>query len=129
MGNFKIREFRKAKGLYQEDFAAIVGLTQSNLSRYETNGIDLSEDMLDKLREKFGEKEVSAYITDAAEQIRSKEIPSDRKDELTTLDLITIIKKQNETISQQFDTINDFIKQLANMNERLLSLLEKIQFD
>ena len=39
MGNFKIREFRKAMNLYQDELAEILGLTQSNLSRYETNGV------------------------------------------------------------------------------------------
>ena len=129
MGNFKIREFRKAKGVFQEEMAAVIGLTQSNLSRYENNAIDLTNEMIDKLREKYGREEVDAYLTDTAEQIRDKDIPSDRKDEMTTLDLITIVKKQNETICQQIEAQNTFARQLSNMNERLLNLLEKIQFD
>lgn len=129
MGNFKIREFRKAKGIFQEEMAAVIGLTQSNLSRYENNAIDLTDEMLNKLREKYGREDVDAYLTDSAEQIRDKDIPIDRKDELTMLDLITIVKKQNETISQQIEAQNAFARQLSSMNDRLLSLLEKIQFD
>ena len=129
MGNFKIREFRKAKGIFQEEMAGVIGLTQSNLSRYENNGIDLTDEMISKLREKYGREDVDAYLTDSAEQIRDKDIPIDRKDELTMLDLITIVKKQNETISQQIEAQNAFARQLSSMNDRLLSLLEKIQFD
>ena len=129
MGNFKIREFRKAKGIYQEEFAKTIGLTQSNLSRYETNGIDLTDEMLNKLREKFGDDEINAYITDSTEQIREKEVSVDRRDELTILDLVTIVKKQNETINKQVETQNEFARQLAAMNGRLLDLLEKIEFN
>lgn len=128
MGNFKIREFRKAKGLYQDEFAAIVGLTQSNLSRYENNGIDLTNEQLQKLQERFGD-EIKSYMTDSAEQVRSKSIPLSQSEELTMLDMVTIIKKQNDTICQQVETQNEFARQLANMNTRLLNLLEKIQFD
>lgn len=128
MGNFKIREFRKAKGIYQEQLAKILGLTQSNLSRYETNAVDLSESMLEALRKEFGDEEVNAYLTDSATQVREKDVPIDRKDDLAMLDMVTIIKKQNETICQQVETQNEFARQLAQMNTRLLDLLEKIQF-
>lgn len=129
MANFKIREFRKAKGLYQDEFAQIVGLTQSNLSRYENNDIDLTYEMIEKLRQKFGSEEVDSFITDSAVQIREKEIPMERKDDLTILDLVTIVKKQNDTICKQIDIQNETTRQLTNMNGRLLDLLEKIQFD
>ena len=129
MANFKIREFRKAKGLYQDEFAQIVGLTQSNLSRYENNDIDLTYEMIEKLRQKFGSEEVDSFITDSAVQIREKEIPMERKDDLTILDLVTIVKKQNDTICKQIDIQNERTRQLTNMNGRLLDLLEKIQFD
>jgi len=129
MGNFKIREFRKAKGLYQDEFAAVVGLTQSNLSRYETNGIDLSEEQIDKLRAKYGTESVDAYLTDSYEQISTKEIPPSQSEDLTMLDMVTVIKKQNDTICKQVDTQNEFARQLVSMNARLLDLLEKIQFE
>lgn len=128
MGNFKIREFRKAKGIYQEDFAAIVGLTQSNLSRYETNGLDLTEEMIAKLRAKFGE-EIDSYFTDSYEQVRDKSIPEQQAGNLTMLDMLSIIKKQNETICQQVEIQNQFARQIANMNERMLALVEKIALE
>ena len=129
MGNFKIKEFRKAKGLYQDEMAAIIGIAQSNLSRYETNGVELTESMLDKLREKFGREAVDAFMTDTPTQLRNNELEIDKRDELTILDLVTIIKKQNDTICQQVEAQNEFAKQLTSMNSRLLDLLEKIQFD
>ncbi len=129
MGNFKIREFRKAKGIFQEEFAQTIGLTQSNLSRYETNGIDLTDSMLDKLRQRYGKEDVDAYMTDSAEQIRDKELPSSTIDGITMLDMVTIIKKQNDTICQQIEQQKEFTKQLTQMNQRLLDLLEKINFN
>ena len=129
MGNFKIREFRKAKGIYQDKMAEIVGLTQSNLSRYENNGIDLSEEQLDKLRAHFGKEEVDAYLTDSSEQIHDKSIPESQSDSIFSLDMLTVIKKQNETICKQVEAQNEFSRQLTSMNERLLALLEKVSFD
>ena len=129
MGNFKIREFRNAMKLYQGDMAEVLGITQSNLSRYETNGVDLSDEAIDKLREKYGRDIVDAYLTDSPQQLREREIPMERKDDMTMLDLVTIVKKQNDTINKQIETQNEFTRQLTSMNERLLNLLEKFQFD
>ena len=129
MGNFKIREFRKAKNLFQDKMAEIIGLTQSNLSRYENNGVDLTEEMLDKLRAVYGKEDVDAYITDSAEQVRDKSLPETQIDNLTVLDMISVIKKQNDTICQQIEVQNQFSRQVSSMNERLLSLLEKISFE
>jgi transcriptional regulator with XRE-family HTH domain len=128
MGNFKIREFRKAKNILQEDFAAIIGLTQSNLSRYETNGVDLTDDMITKLRARYGD-EIDGYFTDSSEQIRDKSVPEQQTSSLTMLDMVTVIKKQNDTICKQVETQNEFARQLTSMNERLLNLLEKISFE
>jgi transcriptional regulator with XRE-family HTH domain len=129
MGNFKIREFRNAMGLYQNDMAEIIGISQSNLSRYEMNGVDLTNEAIDKLRKRFGKENVDAFLTDSPQQIRDMEIPASRKDHMTMLDLVTIVKKQNETINKQIETQNDFTRQLTSMNERLLNLLEKFQFE
>lgn len=129
MSNFKIREFRKAKGLYQDQMAEILGLTQSNLSRYETNGIDLTDEQIGKLRDRFGKDDVEAYMTDSAEQVREKSLPNSMKDDLTVLDLVSIVKKQNDTICQQVELQNQFTRQLTSMNEKLLNLLEKVSFD
>ena len=129
MGNFKLREFRKVKGLYQNEIASILGVNQSNLSRYETNGVDLTDEMLDKLRAEYGAEEVNAFLTDSSEQVRNKEIPSSQSDELAFLDMVTIVKKQNETICKQVEAQNEFSRQLVNLNTRLLDLLEKVQFD
>ena len=116
-------------GIYQSELAEVLGLTQPNLSRYENNALDLSDSMLNKLREKYGKEEVNAYLTDSMEQVREKEIPADQADNIAIVDMVTIIKKQNETICQQVETQNEFARQLSQMNARLLDLLEKIQFN
>ena len=97
MGNFKIREFRKAKGLFQDKMAELLGLTQSNLSRYETNGIDLSDEQLDKLRSVYGKEDVDGFLTDSAEQVREKAIPEIQSDNLTVLDLVWLFDRQCRT--------------------------------
>lgn len=124
MSGFRIRDFRKAKGLFQGEMAKILGLTQSNLSRYETNNIGLSDAQLNKLRLKYGKEDVDAYITDDTKR-NSRE--SD-KHETALLDLINIAKKQNDTICQQIEQQNESVRQLTNINERMLSLLEKVSF-
>lgn len=37
---FKYKEFRRAHGLFQSQLAEIMGMVQSNVSRYETEGIE-----------------------------------------------------------------------------------------
>lgn len=124
MANFNIRAFRKAKGLYQEDFAKIIGVTQSNLSRIETNGIDLTEAQIEALYNYYGKDEVDAFKTDNAEMIANNDLQ--KNEGLAYQDLISIIKRQNEVISQQVDVQNKNISQLTNINERLLGLLENL---
>jgi len=126
MGNFKIREFRRAKDIRQGDFATILGLSQSNLSRVETNGIDLTEKQLDMLRQEYGRETVDAYITDSAEQIKVGEIPPFKGGNLALLDLLSVVKKQNETICQQIDMQNQIQIQLTAISTSLVTLLEKL---
>lgn len=128
MGNFKIREFRKAKGLYQDQMAQIVGLTQSNLSRYETNDLGLTDAQLDKLRAVYGKEEVDAYMTDGTPQPKDNCIPECLTDGLAISELVNVVKKQNDTICQQIELQNQFTRQLTSMHERLLNLLEKVSF-
>lgn len=127
MGNFKIREFRKAKGLFQEEMAQIVGLTQSNLSRYETNDIDLTDEMIDKLRKTYGDAEVNAYLND--EKLTKYLQFSEQRENIDISGLISVIRDQNETIRKQSEVQNQTSKQLASLSERLIALLEKVSFE
>ena len=126
MANFNVRAFRKAKGLFQEELAKVIGVAQSNLSRIENNGVDLTDAQIEALYEAYGKENVDPFKTDSSEMVSNKEIQPCKSDELAYQDLISIIKKQNEVISQQVDTQNKNINQLNNINERLLDLLEKV---
>ena len=126
MGNFRIKDFRKAKGLLQSEMAQVIGLTQSNFSRYENNNIDLTDCMLDKLREKYGEEEVNTYLTSGMPDVEPRE---GHIEDMRVSDLVDIVKTQNETIRHQLDVQNEFSQRLANMASRLLDLLEKIKFE
>ena len=129
MGNFKIREFRKAMGLYQDELATILGLTQSNLSRYETNGVSLSEDSLNKLRERFGRDTVDTYLNEVPTMAQEESDFSRIPEDVTTSELIRIITRQNDTICRQIDRQDELNQQLMAINNRLISLLEKFQFE
>lgn len=51
---FKYKEFRRAHGLFQSQLADIMGMVQSNVSRYETEGIEPTPEQYQKLYEKYG---------------------------------------------------------------------------
>ncbi len=130
---FKIYEFRKAHEMYQSEFAEIVGLTQSAISRIEKDGLDLSKSQMEKLYERFGKEDVDAFCTDDrnisgnvisgnGNQNNSMEVKSDKE-------LIEIIRKQNETICRQFEVQNEMNNRLASQNDKLISLLEKLSLE
>lgn len=130
MGRFRIKDFRKAQGMFQGDFAKLIGLTQSNLSRYETNNIDLTIEQMNILREKFGKEAVDEYMD--GEDYQYDELSQMQEPSMNGIDVngfINIIKSQNDTICRQVDIQNEFTKQLTAMNSRLLDLLEKIEFN
>ncbi len=68
---FKYKEFRRAHSLLQSQLADILGMTQSNLSRYETEGVDLTREQYGKLYEKYGKEDVAAFIVDNSQNVTS----------------------------------------------------------
>ncbi|MDE6302117.1 MAG: helix-turn-helix domain-containing protein [Clostridia bacterium] len=56
----RIKELRLKQGLTQQQLAEKIGTTQKAISKYETEFLDLSTDMLIKLSKYF--KESSDYI-------------------------------------------------------------------
>ena len=126
MGNFRIKEFRRALGINQWEMAQVIGLTQSNLSRYETNDIDLTEEQVASLRKAYGKETVDKYVNEEPQKLVLNYEPNNDHSEQT---LLSVIKRQNDTIAMQSEQMSQFTQQLSKINERLLSLLEKIQFD
>lgn len=121
---FKYKEFRRAHSLFQSQLAEIIGMTQSNISRYETEGIEPTREQYEKLYEKYGKDDVNAFIVDESLNVSASNnimkgtgvqnngIQADR-------DMLAIIKKQAETMASH-------VERQDALNERLVALLEKV---
>ncbi len=120
---FKYKEFRRAHSLFQSQLAEIIGMTQSNLSRYETEGIDLTREQYGKLYDKYGKEDVDAFILDEGVSITASNnvngsgvqnngVQSDK-------DLVGILKNLTETLSEH-------VKKQDAMAEQMIALLQKL---
>ena len=117
MNKFDVRAFRKANGLFQEQLAKELGLTQSNLSRIETNNIGLSEKQLGVLISKYGEEAIAPFLG------KKNELEVEQTDDIS---LIHVIDRQSQVINRQVEIQNEVSTRLIKLNERLLDILEKL---
>lgn len=121
---FKYKEFRRAHGLFQSQLAEIMGLSQSNISRYETEGIDPTPAQFKKLYDKFGEEDVKAFEVELSQFVNAENSVNNGSGNQNNgiqsdMDLIEIIKKQTETIAKH-------VERQDEINARLMDLLEKM---
>lgn len=114
---FKLREFRIAHSLKQSEIAEILGVAQSGISRMESERIELPIALYSKLYEKFGKEDVDAFkIFD--EESTNQQVDL-RLKETDNRELLAVIQKQNEIISEH-------IRRQDELNKRLIDLLERI---
>lgn len=121
---FKYKEFRRAHSLFQSQLAEIMGLSQSNISRYETEGIEPTPAQYEKLYDKYGKEDVDTFVIDdtmrvVAENNINSGSGSQNNGIQTNGDLIEIIKRQTETMASHMEKQDAF-------NARLMDLLEKL---
>ena len=121
---FKYKEFRRAHGLFQSNLAEIMGISQSNISRYESEGIDPTPIQFQKLYDKFGEEEVKAFEVDPSQIVNAENNINNGSGNQNNgiqndADLLEIIKKQTDMIVKHIEKQDD-------INARLMSLLEKL---
>ncbi len=121
---FKYKEFRRAHGLFQSKLAEIMGISQSNISRYESEGIDPTPIQFQKLYDKFGEEEVKAFEVDPSQIVNAENNINNGSGNQNNgiqndADLLEIIKKQTDMIVRHIEKQDD-------INARLMSLLEKL---
>lgn len=120
---FKYKEFRRAHSLFQSQLAEIIGMTQSNISRYETEGIEPTNEQYERLYEKFGRENVDAFIIKDGPQIaatsnvngsgvQNNGIQSDKE-------LVGILRNLTETLSEH-------VKKQDAMAEQMMALLQKL---
>lgn len=117
---FKLKEFRNAHSLKQSDLAEVLGLTQSGISRMETEKIELSIVQYQKLYDVYGKEDVDAFRVDSTVvDVNSILNEAQAKGLQQSVELLEIIKKQNDTLCEHVRTQDNF-------NRTLLMLLEKL---
>ena len=101
MLEFNVQKFRNSKKLKQSEFGEILGIKQSYVSDIESGRKKITQDLLNKLTEKFGD--ISEYYEDKTEN------------EISTLkSALEIINKQIESIRTKDEQINKLINILEN---------------
>lgn len=121
---FKYKEFRKAHGLFQSQLAEIMGISQSNISRCETEGIDPTPGQYQKLYDRYGEEIVKAFVVDPSQFVNAENNVNNGSGYQNNgiqndADLVEIIKKQTDMMAKH-------IEKQDEINARLMDLLEKI---
>lgn len=121
---FKYKEFRKAHGLFQSKLAEIMGISQSNISRYESEGIDPTPVQFQKLYDVFGEEDVNTFRIEPSQFVNAENNVNNGSGNQNNgiqsdTDLIEIIKKQTEAIAKH-------VERQDEINSRLMDLLEKL---
>lgn len=114
---FKLREFRIAHSLKQSEIAEILGITQSGISRMESERIELPIVLYNKLYDKFGKEDVDSFRI--VDEDYDKQPVDVRLKETDNRELLAVLQKQN-------DIICEHIKRQDDLNSRLIDLLEKI---
>jgi transcriptional regulator with XRE-family HTH domain len=71
----QIKAIRKARGLKQEEIAALLGIKKANLSRIENGGITLTDDKLEKLVAffKMSIEEIASFETAQDKLLKEKQ--------------------------------------------------------
>ena len=101
-----------------------MGISQSNISRYESEGIDPTPAQFKKLYDEFGEEEVKAFEIESSPFLNAENNVNNGSGNQNNgiqsdADLIEIIKKQTEAITKH-------VERQDEINARLMDLLEKM---
>lgn len=119
---FKYKEFRRAHSLFQSHLAEIMGINQSNVSRYETEGIDPTPEQFKKLYDKFGKDDVDSYMVDESKVVTTNNVNGSgiqNNGVLVDCGLIEIVKSMTETLTEH-------VKKQDAMSEQMMALLQKL---
>lgn len=121
----RLKDLRTAHKMYQSEFAAILGTTQSSVSRLEyIPVVDISSVYYKNLCNKFGKEEVDSYIVDDNVSIvirGNKNQGSGQQTNSVVADSAAL-----GIIKQQSDMIHSLLEKQAEQNDRLLRVLEKL---
>ena len=119
---FKYKEFRRAHGLFQSKLAEIMGISQSNISRYETEGIDPTPAQFQKLYDEYGEENVKAFEVEPSQLVNAENNVNSGSGNQnngiqSNADLVEIIKTQTEMIAKHIE--QRFLRLLHDLLELL----------
>lgn len=120
---FKYKEFRRAHGIFQSQLAEIMGVVQSNISRYESENIEPQPEQLKKLYDKYGKEDVDSYFIEDTNifDVKSSSKGSNGQNNciLVDKDIIEILKKQSDIL------VKHIIEQ-DKINARLMTVIENL---
>ncbi len=116
---FKLKEFRQSHSLFQAKMAEILGLTQSGISRMESDKIELTKAQYEKLYSIYGKEDVDAFRIEVGPTVVDAQYKEPKHSTTSAEELLEIIKKQNEIICNHMKAQDEY-------NKRLLDLLEKM---
>ena len=116
----KLKEFRAKHNLHQKDLAAVLGCTQSFVSRMEKNYYELEESQYQRLVDKFGEDEVSCFRGDKPIQNAISPIRRVRRINPNNCSTPTEVKKLAEVVRLQQEEITRLHRRIDELTNLLL---------
>lgn len=127
---FNYLKLRKDFEIYQRDLAEMLGFSQPNLSRLENENIEPSKSTLKKLNEHFGEETIKKYyfdetpVVNAVGNVNGDGVQNNGIQSVDT-ELLSIIKRQNETISKQISLWVEISSKLSGIYDEINKLKSK----
>ena len=126
-----LKKFRKEHEMKQDAIVKVLGVTQSTVSRIETEGLELTNNQYNRLISHYGEVIKQYVITSetTCSSIPNDSVknPSKGAEQLPLYNLLTIIQNQQELLNKCVEMQHEYIAKYATQNDRLLSILEQIK--
>ena len=126
----RLKDFRRENKIFQTELAEVLGVSQSAISRMEGNELELTKEQYQKLYDKYGREIIEPYIYEEETDSRLIEILKKGLERLGSQEhdesLIPVLCKQNEIIQNCLEEQRQWTEKYATMNEKLLSILEKL---
>lgn len=119
---FKYKEFRRAHSLFQSHLAEIMGMKQSNVSRYEADGLEPTPEQYKRLCDKFGKEDVDSFMVDDATVVSQNNVNGSGVQNngiQTDNGLVEIVKNLTETLAEH-------MKKQDALSDQMMSLLQKL---
>ena len=121
MEKLDLRRFRFDNGLKQHEIAEILEMTQANFSRIEKEGLFLSKERIEKLKNAFPDVDLDKYVLEYDIYDDGNVIGVQLEN---NKNLITIVNKQNYLIGQLSNSLLELSTRTIQLYEKLVALIE-----